>query len=411
MELIPLFSAALVTAALFSWLNHRFIKLPTAIGVLLVALGMSLGLSVLQWLGWDVRSSAAQMLERLEFQHTLMDGMLAFLLFAGALHVDFEGLYGQKRPILALATVGVLVTTLLVGGATWVVFGALGFDFGFGPCLLFGALISPTDPIAVLAILKQARAPRSLETKIVGESLFNDGIGVVVFTVVLGFVADTGHGPEPGIASLFVHEVGGGVLLGLGCGAIAYWLMRSIEDLHVELLITLALAAGVYSLAGAVHSSGPLAVVVAGLFIGNTEQRWTADHEVSHAVRLFWEIADDVLNTLLFVLIGLEVLVLEWQPRLVLAGAVAIPLVLLARLVSVSGTIGVLRRFREFTPGVVRILTWAGLRGGISVALALSLPAIPEKPLLLTCTYVVVLFSILVQGSTVKRVMKVLLPG
>lgn len=402
MELIPLFAAALVTAALFSWFNHRFIKLPTAIGVLLVALAMSLGLSALHWIGWEVREPAAHLLERLEFQHTLLDGMLAFLLFAGALHVDFPGLVGQKRTIMLLATVGVLVTTFLVGGATWLVFGALGSPFGFGPCLLFGALISPTDPIAVLAILKQAHAPKSLETKIVGESLFNDGIGVVVFLVVLGVVVDTGHGAETSIAGLFLQEVGGGILLGLAGGAIAYLLMRSIEDLHVELLITLALAAGVYALAGALHASGPLAVVVAGLFIGNTEQRWTGDEHVAAGVRLFWEIIDDILNTVLFLLIGLEVLVLEWELHLLVAGLIAVPLVLLARFVSVAGTLGALRRFRSFTPGAVRIMTWAGLRGGISVALALSIPAsVPARGALLAITYVVVLFSILGQGLTV----------
>jgi len=414
LELIPLFSAALVTAALFSWVNHRFIRLPTAIGVLIVALGMSLGMFGLQALGLDVRGPAAHALERLEFQHALLDGMLAFLLFAGALHVDIFGLYGQQQPILWLATAGVVVTTLVVGGATWLAFGALGLPLGLGPCFLFGALISPTDPIAVLAILKQARAPRSLEIKIVGESLFNDGIGVVVFTVVLGAVVATGHGGDHAgsLPALLAQEVGGGLVLGLAGGAVAYLLMRSIEDLHVELLITFALAAGVYALAGAVHASGPLAVVVAGLFVGNTEHRWTADDELAHAVHLFWEIVDDVLNTLLFVLIGLEVLVLDWQPRLLLAGLAAIPLVLLARLLSVAGTLGALGRFRSFSPGAVPIVTWAGLRGGISVALALSIPAgVAARGALVTVTYVVVIFSILVQGLTVGPLVRRLSGG
>lgn len=413
MDLIPLFSGALVTAALFSWVNHRFIKLPTAIGVLLVALAMSAGLSLLQLVGWDVRTPAAHMLGQLEFQHALMDGMLAFLLFAGALHVDFSALYGQKGPIITLATVGVLLTTLLVGAATYFVFGALGLEANFGACLLFGALISPTDPIAVLAILKQAQAPKTLETMIVGESLFNDGIGVVVFIAVLGFVASTGHGDveSHGVVRLFAQEVGGGLLLGLASGALAYVMMRSIHDLHVELLITLALAAGVYALAGAVHASGPLAVVVAGLFVGNTEGRWSDDPKLAHSVNLFWEIIDDILNTLLFVLIGLEVLVLDWHVGWVLAGAVAIPLVLVARFTSVAGTIGVLRRFRSFRPGAVPILTWAGLRGGISVALALSIPtSVPERGALLAITYVVVLFSILGQGLTVGRLVRRLAP-
>ena len=406
MELFPLFSAVMVTAALFSWLNHRFIKLPTTIGVMLIALIMSLGLLAMDAVGIEVREPAVDFLERLQFREVVLDVMLAFLLFAGALHVNLNDLASQRRVILVLATAGVVVTTGLVGTCVWVATQAFGLEASFLECLVFGALISPTDPIAVLGILKQAHAPKSLETKIAGESLFNDGIGVVVFAVILGLATGGGTPSVGGIAVLFAEEVLGGLLLGLGGGWIAFYLLRAVDDAKVEVLVTLALAMGLYSLALALHSSGPLAVVVAGLFVGNSGRRLGMSAHVREHLDVFWELLDEILNVILFVLIGLEVLVLRGSWPVLAIGVLAIPIALIARFASVGATVTVLRRFRAFTPHAVKVMTWGGLRGGISIALALSIPAdVPARDLILTVTYVVVAFSILVQGTTVKRLL------
>ncbi len=414
MELIPLLTAILVTTAVFSWLNQRFLRLPTAIGVMLIALAMSFGLFGLDRLGLEVRETARAVEAQLGFKQVLMDGMLAFLLFAGALHLDLRALLGQTRVVLLLATVGVVATTFTVGGLLWLTLGLLGADVGFGPCALFGALISPTDPIAVMAILKSVGAPKSLETKITGESLFNDGIGVVVFTVVVGVVAASGgHALGVGeIAQLFAVEVLGGVGIGLAAGFVAWRMMTSIENAQVELLITLALAGGAYVLAAAFHASGPLAVVVGGLWIGNTGTSWAEEHDTRDLVHGVWEVVDEVLNAVLFVLIGLELLLLELEVGFLVAGAIAVPLVLIARLASVAGTVKLLQRSRVFTPLAIPILTWGGLRGGISIALALSIPAaFPERGAIVTVTYVVVVFSILVQGLTVGRLIRLIPAG
>jgi CPA1 family monovalent cation:H+ antiporter len=404
MDLFPLFSAVLAIAALFSWLNHRFIKLPTTIGVMLIALCMSLALFGLELLGVEVREPAARLLERLRFRETLLDGMLAFLLFAGALHVDMGHLMGQKRVIASLATVGVLVTTLLVGVLTWEATRLVGLEVSLLHCVLFGALISPTDPIAVIGILKQAHAPKSLETKIAGESLFNDGIGGVVFMVVQGLAVGGGEVTLGSVGLLFAEEVIGGLLLGLGGGWLAFSLIRSVDNYQVEVLISLALAMGVYSLAAALHSSGPLAVVVAGLFMGNTGRTLGMSPTTRGRLDDFWELLDEILNVILFVLIGLELLVVSLDGKVLLVGLIAIPVTLAARLASVGTTVGILRRYRTFTPHAVKIMTWGGLRGGISIALALSIgPEVAARDLILTVTYVVVCFSILVQGLTVRR--------
>ncbi|MEM7309927.1 MAG: sodium:proton antiporter [Planctomycetota bacterium] len=410
MDLFPLFSAVLATAALFSWLNHRFIKLPTTIGVMLIALVMSLGLIALNLVGVEVREPAVELLEQLRFREALLDCMLAFLLFAGALHIDLNLLLGQKRVIGVLATVGVVVTTFLVALMTWAVTAMVGLEVSFLHCLLFGALISPTDPIAVLGILKQAKAPKSLATKIAGESLFNDGIGVVVFLVMMQLAGGGGHGGDGGgmtvgdIGVLFSREVFGGVVVGLGTGWLAYLLIRSVDHYQVEVLITLALAMGGYTLAMSMHASGPLSVVVSGLLMGNTGRAIGMSAVTRERLDTFWELIDEILNVVLFVLIGLEVLVLDFSGPVLLVAVLAIPITLFARFLSVGSTVTALRRVRDFTPHAVKIMTWGGLRGGISVALALSIsPDVPARDLILTVTYVVVCFSILVQGLTVKR--------
>jgi CPA1 family monovalent cation:H+ antiporter len=412
MDAFPLLSLALVTAAVFSWVNHRFIRLPTAVGVLLVALAISLSLIALDAMGLHLRTTVESLLSTLDFSHALLDVMLAFLLFAGALHIDLNDLLGQKWVISILATVGVLVTTFLVGGMVYLASGALGIELAFLPCLLFGALIAPTDPIAVMAILKSAGAPKSLETKIAGESLFNDGIGVVVFSVLLQVAATSGtHGAESvgagHIAVYFVQEVFGSVLLGLAAGWVVYRMLKSVDNYQVEVMLTLALCVGVYSLATALHSLGPLAVVVAGLFVGNTGRVYAMSDTTRRHIDTFWELVDEILNVLLFVLIGMEVLVLDFPFAHVLLGLIAIPLVLLARFVSVGGTVMILSRFRPFTAHAVRIMTWGGLRGGISIALALSLPASLEaRAPLLAITYLVVVFSIVVQGLSMGRLVR-----
>lgn len=397
-------SAILLTlAALFSYLNERYVRLPATIGLMLIALLMSLGLIGLGELGLGVEAQARTLLADIDFSATLLHGMLGFLLFAGALHVNLEDLLQQKWVISSLATAGVLISAFIVGGLTWLAFQRLGLELPLIYCLLFGALISPTDPIAVLGILKSARAPKSLETKITGESLFNDGVGVVVFVVVLGIAEG---GDELGMAKvvlLFAKEALGGVLCGLATGLLAYWMLKSVDNYPVEILITLALVTGGYALAEALDLSAPIAIVVMGLLIGNHGRALAMSEKTCEHVDTFWELVDEILNAVLFVLIGLEVLVLPFTSAYLLAGILAVPITLLARWVSVGIPIGLLRLHREFSPNVVKIMTWGGLRGGISVALALSLPAGPGRDVILAITYTVVVFSILVQGLTIGR--------
>ncbi len=396
-------AAILVTlAALFSYINYRFLKIPTTIGIMLISLVMSLGLIALHMLGWsNLEEHAERMVRGIDFHEALMEGMLSFLLFAGALHVNLNDLKEQKWVILSLATFGVLISTFLIGVMSWLILNQLGISLPFIYCLVFGALISPTDPIAVMGILKTVSAPKSLEIKIAGESLFNDGVGIVVFLIIVGLATGQADTQASEIILLLLQETGGGALFGLVLGFGGFFFLRSIDNYQVEILITLALVMGGYSAASALHLSGPITMVVAGLVIGN-HGRWFAMSETTRE-RLdnFWELVDEVLNAVLFVLIGLEILLLSISQQYVLAGVACIPAVLLARFISVGVPITLLRSFRTFSPKVIRILTWSGLRGGISVALALSLPAGAERDVILTITYAVVVFSILVQGLTV----------
>ncbi len=410
---VSLFSLAalLITlSALFSYVNKRAFGLPSTIGVLVIALAFSLGMIALravdligdEWTSWYLE---------IEFGPTLLHGMLGFLLFAGALHVNLDDLLEQKWVIILLATLGTGISTLLVGAVSWLAFDALGFGLSFLYCLLFGALISPTDPIAVLAVLKQARVPRSLEMKIAGESLLNDGIGVVIFLVLLGIAAG-GHDQTPAaIGALFAQEAGGGLLLGIGMGYLAYRMLRSVDDYEVEVLITLAIVTGGYSLASALHLSGPLAMVSAGLLIGNQGRTLGMSERTREHLDNFWELGDSVLNAVLFLMIGLEVLVIRFEVSTLAAGLVAIPLVLAARLLAVALLVALLRLRRRFSPHVVTMLTWGGIRGGISVALALSLPAGPEREGILAVTYCVVAFSIIGQGLSIGPVVRRLYPS
>lgn len=406
MDLLQIISILVAVAALFSYVNERFLRLPTTIGLMLIALVMSLGLIVLGNLGLAPDTAVREFLRHIDFNQTLLHGMLSFLLFAGALHVNLEDLQRNGWTIGLLATGGVVFSTAVVGVLGWWVLKSLGMELPFLYCLVFGALISPTDPIAVLGVLKTTNVSRGLETKIAGESLFNDGVGVVLFLVLLGIAAE-GNGVHPGdIALLFLREAGGGIVFGLAAGYLAYRMLKGVDNYSVEVLITLALVTGGYTLADALHLSGPIAIVVAGLLIGNHGRVLAMSDTTRQHLDLFWELVDEILNAVLFVLIGLEVLVLTFTPRYLVAGGAMIVVVLAARFLSVGLPVRLMRGFREFSPNAILILTWGGLRGGISVALALSLPPGPERPVILAITYVVVVFSILVQGLTVKRLVQ-----
>lgn len=418
MEHIGLFEiiAILITlAALFSYVNHRLLGLPTTIGLMILAMVLSTALIIAGTFVPSVRDAAEAMLESIDFDETLLHGMLGYLLFAGALHINLDDLARHKLVIGTLASIGIVISTALVGGATWCILRLVGMPVDLIYCLLFGALISPTDPIAVLGILKSLAAPKDLETKIAGESLFNDGVGVVVFLALLGF-AGAGHGEEPvglsSVAMLFLKEVVGGAVFGLVIGLAAYHMLKNVENYQVEILITLALVTGGYSVAYVWHLSGPIAMVVAGLLIGNHGRSFAMSETTREHLDTFWELVDEILNAVLFVLIGLEVLVLTVEGRYVLAGVLAIPTVLAARFISVGIPMAILPRPRR-VPHAVKLLTWGGLRGGISVALALALRDALKGHVdgrvtdaILVMTYAVVVFSIVVQGLTIGPILR-----
>jgi len=405
-SLFDILAVLITLSALFSYINHRFIRLPTTIGLMLIALLMSLGIVALDTLGLGLADRIKPLMDNIDFNTTLMQGMLSFLLFAGALHVNINDLAKNKWIIGLLATTGVCLSTVIIAYISHWVLTKIGIDLPFIYCLLFGALISPTDPIAVLGILKTAGASKSLETKIGGESLFNDGVGVVVFIVLLGIASGDADISASSIAQLFAQEAIGGIVFGLIIGAIAYALLKSIDNYQVEILITLAVVCGGYSLAHTLHLSGPIAVVVAGLLIGNHGRLLAMSDKTREHLDMFWELVDEVLNAVLFVMIGLEVLVLTFNMHYLAAGLFLIPVVLVARFISVGIPVTILRLRRKFSNDAVKIMTWGGLRGGISVALALSLPAGQERDFILVATYVIVVFSITVQGLTIGRLIR-----
>jgi CPA1 family monovalent cation:H+ antiporter len=410
MALFTTLAILLTLAAVFAYINHLYIRLPTTIGVMLIALLFSLVLVLLEPLGIPFELQAMAMLERIDFSDTLLKGMLSFLLFAGALHVNLNDLAKQGRVIGVLATVGVAVSTAITGFVVYGISGALGLQIPLLYCFLFGALISPTDPIAVMVLLKSAGIPKTLETKVAGESLFNDGVGVVLFLILFEVATGRAELTAGSIATLFVQEAIGGIVFGLGLGYIAFLMLRRVDRYTVEVLITLALVTGGYALASQLHISGPLAIVVAGLLVGNHGRMLAMSETTREHLDTFWELTDEILNAVLFVLIGLEVLVIPFETSGLVLALAAIPIVLAARATSVGLAISALRPFRSFMPGTLPVLTWAGLRGGISVALALALPAGAARDLLLPATYAVVIVSIVVQGLTVKRLVRRVVP-
>jgi CPA1 family monovalent cation:H+ antiporter len=384
--------------ATLAYVNAKLLKLPSSVGLMAIALVGSFTLLALDQLGVDVSHHARALVTELNFSDTLLHGMLGLLLFAGALHIHVEDLGADKLAVTTLAIGGTLLSTILIGGATALALPAIGVPIAPIDAFLFGALISPTDPIAVLGVLKSAQAPRELETRIAGESLFNDGIGVVIFTTVRAIAGGRQVGAGE-IVSLFAREALGGAGAGLVAGYLAYRLVRSIDDYTVEVLITLALVIGGYAAAEAIHVSAPLGAIVAGLVIGTR-----APHAMSDRTRMyldsFWKLVDEVLNAVLFMLIGVTILVLPFHRGMLAAALLAIPVALAARWISVAIPLTALGRFRQSTPHSIKILTWGGLRGGLSIAMALSLPTSEARDVILGMTYAVVGWSILVQGMT-----------
>jgi CPA1 family monovalent cation:H+ antiporter len=393
--------------ALLTYVNHRFIGLPTTIGVMVISILLSIGAIFLGFLGFDqLIDYEVSLLRQLDFTEVLLDGMLSMLLFAAALHVNIGDLRRYKLPIGILACVGTLVSALLIAAALYMMLPLFGFELSFLWCLLFGALISPTDPIAVMGILASAGAPKSIETVIAGESLFNDGIGVVIFVLLLGILSSGDIPTANYVAHTLAVEAGGGIVFGLVLGAILYYMLKSIDSYQEEVLLTLAGVIGGYALASHWHLSGPLAMVMMGLMLGNRGRALAMSDKTRHYVDLFWELIDEILNAILFVLIGLEVVMIAYSANLFIAGALTIVIALLARFIVVGMTTKTFHRQLDLPAGAWKVLTWGGLRGGISVALVLQLPIGAERDILLALTYAVVIFSILVQGLSVGKVAK-----
>jgi monovalent cation:H+ antiporter, CPA1 family len=409
--LLDIAAALLVLTALLSYANQRWLKLPTTIGVMATSLALSLALVALDAVGLSGGLHAREqgLIRSIDFSELLMQGMLSLLLFAGALHVDANALRAYRWQVGVLAFVGTAVSTVVVGVALWAAIDAIGLPVPLLDCLLFGALVSPTDPIAVIGMLKSGGAPRNLEVVIAGESLFNDGVGVVIFTLLLGVALD-GATPTFGHAGLLLlQEAGGGLLFGWLLGHGTFRLLRSIDHYQVEVLLTLAAVVGGYALANHLHVSGPLAMVVAGLIVGSKGRAEPAADRTRHHVDLFWELLDDVLNAVLFVLVGMEVVTIHFPLRAgpaLAAGVSAIAITLGARWLSVGLPVVLAPRAFRLPAGAASVLTWGGLRGGISIALALSIPPGPWRETLIALTYCVVAFSILVQGLTFGRLVR-----
>lgn len=398
-------AAVVVLTAVFATINARFLRLPPAIGLTILGALASAAIIVASRLlpGLHLHAFAKDFVDRLDFKTTLLDGMLSFLLFAGAFHIDWRDMRQGRWAILALASFGTLLSTALVGLGLKGLLLVVGHDMPLIWCLVFGALISPTDPVAVIAILKDAWLPPSIQATIATESLFNDGVGVVVFTIVFAAASGQQQMTLGEAARLFALEAGGGIVFGAVVGGIAFFLMRGIADLVAEVLITLAVVMGGYAAAQALGVSGPVAMAVAGLILGNQGVKYALSERSRDYVVSFWLLVDEILNAVLFLLVGLEAIAVWRENAVMLVALATVPIVLLARFISVGGPLLVLYRISSLGRGAVPILVWGGLRGGISIALALSIPEDSHKELILAATYAVVFFSVLVQGATIGR--------
>jgi len=411
LSLLQIVATLLTITAVFAWINHKLLKLPNTIGLLVMGLLASLVLVALEATFPEVTlfHQLTDIVRRIDFSRALLDGMLAFLLFAGALHVDFSKLRSRSLAIGCMATFGVIISTIVVAAGVWWVSRLVGAPLPFIWALVFGALISPTDPVAVLSTLKGMAVPDTLETDMAGESLFNDGVGVVLFTILLA-AALGGQGGEAlkaaTIARLVFVEALGGAALGLLVGYVAYRAMRLIDDYGIEVLISLALVTGSYALASVLHMSGPIAVVVAGLLMGSRGKADAMSETTRRYLYAFWTLIDELLNSVLFLLIGLEVLVLSFALNNMWLAAAVIPIALVARFAAVALPTLALTPFTSFVRGTIPVLTWGGVRGGISIALALSIPDIPERSMILAATYSVAVFTIVVQGLTLSRLVR-----
>ncbi len=404
---LDLIALLLVAASVLGLLNHHFIKLPHTIGLVVLSLLVSGTILLVHAIfpAWGLADAARGVLTQIDFSETLLLGLLSFLLFAGALHIDLTALIASARNVVTLATVGTVLSTAIVATGLWAATTVLPLDIPIIYCVVFGALISPTDPVAVLAILKKLGLPKQIETEIIGESLFNDGVAIVIFTIALSIA--TGSKGDVGaadIAALFAIEAFGGIALGVVTGYIAFLALRSIDEYVVEVLITLALVTASYGIATHLHISGPWAVVAAGLLIGNPGARLGMSEKTREHLFNFWEMMDEILNSVLFVLIGFEVLALSLQPGTITLALLMIPLVLIARVVSVGAPLYGFGLMRDRARGSLALLTWGGLHGAISVALVLALPAGAVRDMLLPACYTVVIFSIVIQGLTLETV-------
>ncbi|KJZ20967.1 cation:proton antiporter [Loktanella sp. S4079] len=403
MTLLQITSLLIVLAGVFGSINYLFLRLPAAIGILVVSLLASFAVMVLDFIvpGLGLEQTVRNTVLSIDFSDALLEGMLGLLLFAGALHVKISDLRREWMPVALMATIGIALSTSIVGyGFSWLT------GMPLLTALVFGALISPTDPVAVLGVLREADLQKSLETKIAGESLFNDGVAYVVFLILVGLAFPHGDSHGNGAAAvleLFIQEAIGGAILGIVLGWLTFRVMRRIDDYSLEVLITLGLAFGGYELAVYLHVSAPIMAVCAGLLIGDVGAKHGMSEETRHYVDAFWKLIDEILNAVLFLMIGVEVFAIAFDASYVVTGFASIALALFARLAAVAVPVMMLKPFRSFASGVIPIMTWGGLKGGISVALALSLPANEWKPLILTATYVVVIFSIIVQGLTIAR--------
>jgi len=407
MNSYSLISLLLTFAIAISYINHRYIKMQPTIAIMFAAICSSLILFIFAMLGFNgYEVHFANLIGKINFHDFLMNGVLGYLLFAGSLTVDLSELLKQKKEVFILALLGTLVSTFLIGSAIYYVLTWLGIPQQYLICLLFGALISPTDPIAVLAMCKVLKAPRNLTTTIAGESLFNDGIGIVIFISLYQLTYNQLDITVTNATLLFLREAVGGILYGVALGLIGYYLMRPIRDYHIEILITIAIVSGGYTLANLINVSGPLAMVAAGIMIGNTGTYFKQTKRMSENLYNFWELIDEVLNAILFLLIGFEILLLKPNQWYIYAGLIAILVTLGARFIIVAVPYHFLRRYKTYNKHIIKILTWGGLRGGLAVALALALPASHARDLILVMTYCVVAFSILIQGTTIKSLLK-----